>query len=306
MRKLILFAMTAWIAWTAPGLRAQTGWSYVPFAQFNNLFGGDEPVAGLIQARDGNLYGTTPYGGVGGYGTVFQITTNGVFTTLYSFTGGADGGDPLAGLLQAADGSLYDTTEDGGAHYDGTVFRITTNGVLTTLYSFTGEADGYDPVAGLIQAADGNLYGTTPYGGVNYEGTVFQITTNGVLTTLYAFAGEGDGEEPVGSLIQAADGNLYGTTEFGGADGDGTVFQITTNGVLTTLYSFTGGLDGEDPMAGLVQAPDGVLYGTTPYGGANYDGTVFKITTNGVLTTLYSFAGGGGRRGTCRGFNPGL
>jgi uncharacterized repeat protein (TIGR03803 family) len=253
---------------------------------------GTEPKAGLMQGSDGNLYGTTYFGGTNFSGTVFKITTNGVLTKLYSFTGGNDGSEPQAGLIQARDGNLYGTTYSGGTNFSGTVFKITTNGVLTKLYSFTGGNDGSEPQAGLIQARDGNLYGTTYSGGTNFSGTIFKITTNGVLTRLYSFTDGNDGAWPEAGLVQASDGNLYGTTTAGGAHFSGTVFKITTNGVLTPLYSFTGGNDGSEPEAGLVQGRDGSLYGTTYSGGTNFYGTVFQITTNGVFTSLYSFTGG--------------
>jgi len=191
-------------------------------------------LAGLVQASDGNLYGTTAYDNT--LGTVFRITTNGALTTLHFFYGGSDGGYPQAGLVQASDGNLYGTTEFGGvanwyAGSGGTVFRITTNGALTSLYSFTGGNDGGNPLAGLVQASDGNLYGTTFYGGnTNLNGygygTVFRITTNGVETVLYSFTGEGDGGNPVAGLVQASDGKLYGTTEYGGTNGYGTIFAL--------------------------------------------------------------------------------
>ncbi|HEV2471393.1 MAG TPA: choice-of-anchor tandem repeat GloVer-containing protein, partial [Chthonomonadales bacterium] len=200
---------------------------------------GEGPRASLIQAADGNLYGTTYYGGIGGTGgpgTVFKITPGGAFTTLYSFTGGSDGANPNAGLIQAADGNLYGTTSAGGTSKSGTVFKIAAGGALTTLYSFTGGSDGGVPYAGLIQAVDGSLYGTTSAGGTINSGTVFKIATGGALTTLYSFTGGPDGGVPYAGLIQAADGSLYGTTSGGGTGGAGTVFKITTGGTLTTLY----------------------------------------------------------------------
>ena len=238
---------------------------------------GANPVAGLIQASDGNLYSTMPYGGVNGYGTVYRITTSGTLTTLYQFTGGNDGANPTAGLIQAGDGNLYSATSLGGVNGYGAVFKITTSGTLTTLYSFSN-SDGANPHVSLIQASDGNLYGATSLGGVNGYGTVFRITTSGTLTTLYQFTGGNDGSNPAADLVQAGDGNLYGTTKLGGVNGYGTVFRITTSGTLTTLYSFTGGSDGGNPLAGLVQASNSNLYGTTSLGGVNGYGTVFQIT----------------------------
>jgi uncharacterized repeat protein (TIGR03803 family) len=260
---------------------------------------GDQPHAGLVQGTDGNLYGTTYYGGANGQGTVFKITPSGTLTTLYSFcsqSGCTDGDDPYAGLVQAADGNFYGTTVSGGANNDGTVFKITPSGTLTTLYSFcsqSGCTDGDQPYAGLVQGTDGNLYGTTYYGGAGaYEsecpdsegcGTVFKITPGEPPTTLYSFCSQSgctDGAGPYAGLVQATDGNLYGTTYYGGASdacdgGCGTVFKISRSGLLTTLHSFDY-TDGNEPYAGLVQDTNGNFYGTTSGAGAHGYGTVFS------------------------------
>ena len=268
---------------------------------------GSAPEAGLVQAADGNFYGTTFHGGANsvcindflGCGTLFEISANGTLTTLYSFCSESactDGDFPYAGLIQATDGNFYGTTESGGANtYDGTVFKITPSGTLMTLHSFEG-ADGSTPVVGLVQATDGNFYGTTQSGGANGDGTIFKITPSGTFTSLYSFCSQSgclDGSGPNAGLIQGVDGNLYGTTTNGGANRVGTIFGITLSGTLTTLYSFcsqSGCTDGTHPN-GLVQATDGNFYGTTALGGANASdqGTVFKMTPGGMLTTLYSF-----------------
>jgi uncharacterized repeat protein (TIGR03803 family) len=263
---------------------------------------GQWPYAGLLQASDGNFYGTTSGGGAYGgyeYGTVFKITPSGTLTVLHSFNS-ADGDNPLAGLVQGSDGNFYGTTYYGGANEHGTVFKITPDGTPTTLYSFCSQSrcsDGSQPHAGLVQGRDGNFYGTTEGGGIlNNEcggcGTVFQITPSGALTTLYSFCSQSnctDGYILLAGLVQGTDGNFYGTTTYGGANGDwGTVFKITLSGTLTTLHSFSGS-DGVWPFAGLVQAGDGNFYGTTLGGGANGQGTVFKITPGGTVATLYSF-----------------
>jgi len=269
---------------------------------------GRGPLGGLVQDINGDFYGTTVGGGANGdYGTVFKITPSGTLTTLYSFcsqSGCTDGANPEAGLVQATNGDLYGTTYDGGAQGDGTVFRTTPSGKLTTLYSFCAQtncADGVNPVAGLVQTAKGDFYGTTKFGGAYNAGTVFQIAPSGTLTTLYSFCAQEncpDGQSPASGLLQASNGNFYGTTTRGGAHHNGgTAFQITPSGKLTTLYSFcaqTGCTDGEIPYAGLVQATNGDFYGTTAGGGANCTGiggcgTVFRITPSGTLTTLYSF-----------------
>ena len=225
---------------------------------------------------------------------MFKISTNGALTSLYSFTGGNDGANPQAGLVQGSDGYFYGTTvRRRHERRYGTVFKISTNGALTSLYSFTGGNDGANPDAGLVQGSDGNFYGTTYGGGTNGYGTVFKISTNGALTSLYSFTGGNDGANPNAGLVQGSDGNFYGTTYSGGTNSYGTVFKISTNGALTSLYSFTGGNDGANPDAGLVQGSDGNFYGTTAARRhETADGTVFKISTNGALTSLYSFTGG--------------
>jgi uncharacterized repeat protein (TIGR03803 family) len=258
---------------------------------------GSYPAAGLVQGSDGNFYGTTLSGGAGGIGTVFQMTPAGVLTTLVSFSKG-NGAAPLAALVQGSDGNFYGTTSLGGnlslnngAGY-GTVFKVTPAGVLTRLVSFIG-ANGSYPSAGLVQGTNGSFYGTAEYGGnlssnAGYGfGTVFQMTTNGTLTTLISF-NLAKGYNPSGGLVQGGDGNFYGTTAGGGAGGSRTVFKMTPTGTLTTLVAFHG-LDGNSPQAPLVQGSDGNFYGTTTYGGANGRGTVFQITPAGVLTTLVSF-----------------
>ena len=268
-------------------------------------FGNDDCVSGtfnypqgggtLLQASNGKLYGTTYGGGTCGYGTIFSITNSGDLVTLHRFctqTGCPDGSFPYFGLVLAIDHNLYGITDQGGAHGHGTIFQMTPTGRLITFYSFCAQnqcQDGSDPYAGLVLGTDGNLYGTTRNGGTNGGGTVFSITPSARLTTLYSFTGRSDGANPQATLVQANDGNFYGTT-YGGASNYGTVFKITPSGTLTTLHSFNG-TDGGASQAGLIQAADGNLYGTSKFGGASQTGTVFKITTGGTLTTLYEFTG---------------
>ena len=290
---------------------------------------------GLIQASDGNFYGTTSYGGANGLGSVFKVTPTGTLTTLYSFRG-VDGSFPQAhDLVQGVDGNLYGTTSRGGPGDDGTVFKITPEGILATLHSFNG-VDGSFPNANLVQGTDGNFYGTTAFGGdrsisVNGYGTVFSIAPTGALTTLHSFSW-GDGAIPGTGLVQGTDGRFYGTTSLGGANGHGTFFRMEPDGMLTTLRSFA--VDAELPNDGLVKGADGSfygtttdrvfkitptgtlttivfglgppggnqseggialgsdgdLYGTTSAGGDNVAGTVFKVTPDGLLTVLHSFA----------------
>jgi uncharacterized repeat protein (TIGR03803 family) len=273
---------------------------------------GHWPQGTLLQAADGNLYGTTQYGSTGpnlgaaNAGTVFQITTNGDFTVLYNFGNNAgfklgwgftnyDGDGPVSGIIQGSDGNFYGTTAAYGAYGNGTIFQLTPGGALTTLHAFTAldpdnfyeNVDGANPMAELIEGKDGNFYGTTTQGGtIAYgSGTVFKISPTGEFITLHSFP-NGNGYS-LGALVQGHDGTLYGTT----SGSFGTVFEITTNGDFTTLHTFNGS-DGSAPKAGLVLGSDGNLYGTAEGGGSDgWFGTMFQITTNGVLTTLHTFNG---------------
>jgi uncharacterized repeat protein (TIGR03803 family) len=265
--------------------QAVTLTALVSFAGTNGAF----PSAGLIQAKDGNFYGTTASGGPGGYGTVFRMTPSGTFTNLIAFNS-TNGAGPRAGLVQGTDGSFYGTTYNGGSNNAGTVFQLTTNRALTTLVTLTFANTGAYPIAGLIQGQDGNFYGTTAIGGTNSGGTAFQVMTNRTLTPLVSFNITGNvGNSPYAGLVQVSDGTLYGTTYQGGTNGFGTIFKVTTNGTFLPLHSFNGTNDGANPSAGLVQGQDGSFYGTTFNGGTNGYGTVFRFATNGALATLVSF-----------------
>jgi len=268
---------------------------------------GYQPSSALVQSTDGNFYGVTYYGGTptsclyaAGYecGTVFKVTPAGELTTLHSFCSQAncaDGANPVS-LTQGTNGKFYGVTEMGGAsgtgcygYGCGTIFEITPSGQLTTLYNFctqSGCPDGSEP-SGLVQAIDGNFYGTTFSGGYNYGGTVFKLTAAGKFTTLYHFCaktGCPDGAAPGANLLQASDGNLYGTNTYGGTYNGGTLFQMTPAGKLTTLYSL------HKPNS-LIQGSDGALYGTTAAGGSHDHGIVFRLSPAGKLTTLHSFCG---------------
>lgn len=271
---------------------------------------GYAPAAGVILAMDGNFYGTTQSGGVHGSGTILASTHSGTLTTLYSFcTQGypcADGSQPASGLVQGVDNSFYGTTAVGGdgtacspSEGCGTIFKITSGGKLTTLYSFCMQSncsDGSSPLGALVQSVDGSFYGTTYFGGTGQCaggcGTVFKVSPTGKLTILHSFNYYDDGAGPEG-LAEGGDGSFYGVAHSGGAHGEGTTFGITPDGTLTTLYSFCPGgypcVDGTGPTGTLIQATDGKLYGLTEYGGAADRGTIFQITGQGVLTTLHSF-----------------
>jgi uncharacterized repeat protein (TIGR03803 family) len=271
---------------------------------------GAYPEAELIQATDGNLYGTTSAGGAAGDGTVFEITTSGAITLLHSFGDTAvtnDGIYPEAPLIQASDGNFYSTTANGGSANDGSIFKITKSGVVTILHSFGDGSvtnDGTDPYGALIQATDGSFYSTTANGGstgtttpLSGCGTVFRMTAAGSVTILHSFRDgsvTNDGDGPYAGLIQASDGSFYGTTYYGGSTdtgkpstGSGTVFRITTTGTLTIVHSFGDGSvvdDGANPLSPVIQGRDGSIYGTTNLGGSPTlnAGTVFKITPAGA------------------------
>jgi uncharacterized repeat protein (TIGR03803 family) len=226
-------------------------------------------------------------GGTNDQGAVFKITAAGVITTLHSFACDTDGCFPRGSLIQATDGNFYGTTLRGGTNGRGTVFKMTAAGAVTTLHSFDCNTEGCDPSAGLIEATDGNFYGTTQEGDNNFTffGTVFKMTAAGALTPLHFFTCGTEGCAPAASLIQATDGNFYGTT----SGVDGSVFKITPTGDLTTLHLFDCSIEGCIPEGGLVQAADGNFYGTTGERGAFDGGTIFRITPAGALVTLHSF-----------------
>jgi uncharacterized repeat protein (TIGR03803 family) len=270
--------------------------------------GGANPAAGLLEGGGGVFYGTTVNGGAG-YGTVFSITSGGVFTSLYSFTNGLDGANPRATLVLGRDGGLYGCaamggTNDAASGGDGTIFKMSTNGALVWAVSLDA-LHGRQPEYGLVQSSNGLLYGTTTAGGANAIsggglGTVFSITTNGVFASVYSFAGGAEGSYPQGSLAVGPDGGLYGTTTAGGnlalnsGLGCGTFFDITTNGLLTTL-AFFDGTNGDSPQGALALGGDDNFYGTTTRGGVTFPGgygTIFRVTINGGITSLLSFDGG--------------
>jgi uncharacterized repeat protein (TIGR03803 family) len=210
-------------------------------------------------------------------------------TSLHSFTGGTDGAYPYGGVIQGRDGNLYGMDESGGTAGAGVVFKATLAGTMTPEYGFLGGTNGQSPYGGLVQGANNNFYGSTLLGGADSAGNLFSMTNNGTVTSLYSFTGGSDGAEPVGSLILASDGNFYGTALEGGSDTNGTVYRMTPSGAETTLYQFTGGSDGGEPYAPLIQARDGNFYGTTLIGGANGDGVIFRMSRAGTLTTIVSF-----------------
>jgi uncharacterized repeat protein (TIGR03803 family) len=245
---------------------------------FNPATDGNSPEGRMVQARDGNLYGANTLGGSGGKGTIFRSDLSGNITVLQSFSG-ANGSQPFS-LFPASNGNFYGTDEGGGKA--GLFFRMTLAGALTNIYSFTN-AQG-TPSSPVVQASDGNFYGTTTGG---TQDNIYRITKSGVVTIIASFP---SGALPANGLKQAANGDLYGVTQIGNNPaGFGSVFRVTTAGALTTIHSFTNGLDGGVPQTGLVQATDGNIYGTTSQGGSAGGGTIFQITTTNTFTTKHNF-----------------
>ncbi len=259
---------------------------------FGSGVDGVYPTASLIIDKAGNLYGTTEEGGTNHGGTVFKLAPDGTENILYSFSG-ADGASPVAGLVRKAE-NFYGTTEFGGTNNAGVVFKLAKDGEESVLHSFSGGNDGGLPLAGLIMDGVGNLYGTTHFGGLDGDGTVFEIAPDGSEIVLHSFAGGSDGAYPGGALTLDANGNLYGTTSIGGASNSGTVFKIASDGTESVLYSFTGGREGADPSCALVIDAAANLYGTTPLSEADGDGAVFRLAPDGTIGVLHSFNGADG------------
>jgi uncharacterized repeat protein (TIGR03803 family) len=304
-----------------PSLPLQTLYSFTGGAD------GANPYAAVIEDAQGNLYGTTMNGGAGvgaaGFGVVFEVSPTGSETVLYTFTGGADGGEPSSGLLMDSKGNLYGTTQGGGISGEycessgpcGVVFKLSPPAVQgnpwteTVLHTFTGNADGGNPFAGLIADSSGNLYGTTRMGGSQHlTGVVFKISTAGQETVLYNFClltSCDDGANPEAGLIRDSKGNLYGTTENGGiADslgdpGAGTIFKLTPTNQESVLYGYSiahSAITGSYLTAGVIEDSSGNLYGTTSQGGLTCGdtscGVVFSLTSNDHYTVLHYFQGG--------------
>jgi uncharacterized repeat protein (TIGR03803 family) len=257
---------------------------------------GDLPLGPLLQDKAGNLYGTTEFGGSGGYGVVFSLSTSGAETVLHSFSG-TDGENPEASLMRDSIGNLYGIATWGGAYNYGSVFKIDTAGAETTLHNFTGgTSDGCLPAQGLVTDKSGNLYGTTAECGAYGNGTVFKLDRAGKSTILHSFARGNDSLPEQGHLVWDKSGNLYGVTYGGGSNactnGCGVLYKLGTNGKFTVLHRFAGGSDGCHPYGTVAMDEAGNLYGTTWMCGAPGNGTVWKVSTGGKETILHSFAGG--------------
>lgn len=262
---------------------------------------GLSPAGELVQDGDGNLYGVAMGGGMFGDGVVYKTTPSGQRTVLHTFSGNPDGAEPQGGLVFGSDGNLYGVTHKGGLPAPGnpagggTIYRLTTEGDLTILHRFDSALDGRRPRAvELIEAEDGNFYGTAAYHGPNYGGTVFRLSPEGEFDTIYELTGTSPfARFPEVGLTIGPDGALYGTTSAGGEPNVpplGGVFKVTLDGDFSVVHTFDGN-DGRLPDAKLLLADDGSLYGTTIRGGANDGGSLYKVD-NGTVTTLHHFAAG--------------
>ena len=283
----------------------------------HNFTGADgETPYSLTIGRGGSLYGTTFQGGQANAGTVYKLTPQNsawVFSSLYSFSGGADGANPGATVTIGPDGAPYGTTIGGGdSNGDGTVFKLRPPATVcktslcpwkeTVLYRFSGNPDGSNPFAAVVFDNAGNLYSTTLFGGSGNNGTVFKLTPSGggwMESVLYPFQGAGDGASPDAEVIFDNAGNLYSTTSSGGSGNNGTVFRMTPSGggwTENTLYPFQGGNDGGVPLAGLISDQSGNLYGATLCYGSGGGGTAFQLTPSGgswTFSLLHSFTWNG-------------
>ena len=269
---------------------------------------GAYPYAGVTLDVAGNLYGTTQQGGsAGGHGVVYKVDATGQETVLYAFSGGTDGGQPFADVVLDTAGNLYGTAAIGGFGH-GVIYKLDAAGQETVLHNFGGGLYGDYPYAGVIGDAAGNLYGTTVYGGTANAGIVYKLDAEGGFTVLHSFTGLADGGNPYAGVTRDAAGNLYGTTTYGGASGDGVVFKVDTAGNYTVVYSFCeqfGCTDGGHPMAGVIRDAAGNLYGTTSSFGRHRSGAVFMVDADGQETVLYSFTGGPDGRSPYAGLTPG-
>ena len=256
---------------------------------------GTNTYGGVTLGSDGNFYGTTFFGGSSNLGVIYKITSTGTLTLLHTFTNTGDGGGPNSAPIQGVDGNFYGAVFGSGNAVGSGIFKITPTGVFKTLHSTT-PTDGFN--SNVMQGSDGSLYGPAASGGLG-NGTVFKVSTAGTYKVLHNFTGT-DGSFAFGRLVQGTDGNFYGIASQGGTNGNGVIYKITSTGVFTVLHKLDPTTEGFASQAGLIQATDGNLYATTLFGGSLTGGTLFKITTGGVLTVLHTFDSAN----PANGFNP--
>jgi uncharacterized repeat protein (TIGR03803 family) len=303
-RVRVLAAPVAVFLLLCPAIRADV--DVTTLARLGGEPDGYHSKAALVAGPGGFLYGTTEAGGPANCGTIYKVAPGGAVTTIYSFTGGSDGSNPMTSLTLAKDGDFYGTTPAPGGLYSdssanvGTVFRVTPAGKLTTLHTFSAlkapylNAEGGDPLAALTVGPGGDLYGTTTTGGKNGTGTIFKMTPAGDLTVVYAFSGGKYFTQIRGlntGLTLGDDGNFYGTAG-GGAHASGVVYRVSPAGDFKVIATFPNlGDDNAYAPSGLIKGSDGAFYGTTQDGGAHSEGTAFRVTSAGALTFLHSFSG---------------
>ncbi|MBG9378660.1 T9SS type A sorting domain-containing protein [Panacibacter sp. DH6] len=274
--------------------------TFTTLKSFNSTTDGNRSYNSLTPGTDGNLYGITYYGGTYGYGTIFKITTAGVYTVIKSLNGPVDGGYSQSDLVQGKDGLLYGTCSSYGTYGNGTIFKVTTTGTFTVLRHLASGKDGGYPYGGLYQNTDGTFYGLTRTGGTGSAGTAYKITSAGVYTVLHSFLPDTEGSTPNGAFTKGNDNNLYAMTSTGGTFTFGTAFKMTTAGAVTTLVKFNESGKGNIPMESLVKGTDSAYYGTTREGGTYNHGTIFKRCGNTftILKSLNKSVDGGYPQGS--------
>ena len=270
--------------------RQQSNGTYTLLATLGNASGsGKNPIGQLCFGADGALYGSANGAGGGNVGTLFRLTTNGNFKTIYTLSNGVTGGSPYGGMALGPDSLLYGTLQYGGSNSgQGTIFRLSqagTNYVLTNLVVFNG-TNGASPQGTLLNGGDGFMYGTTFAGGTNGNGTIFRINTNGVFNTMATFMLT-NGLQPYGGLVRGPDGAFYGGG-YGNSSNSRRIYRVTTNGSLTSLFAFPGNY-GTTQYGSLVVGADGYLYDALSDGGTVNGGLLFRVTTNGVAGIVSSF-----------------
>ncbi|HEY6767761.1 MAG TPA: choice-of-anchor tandem repeat GloVer-containing protein [Candidatus Sulfotelmatobacter sp.] len=280
----VLAEFTIFIALAAAG-EAQT----VTTLYNLNAGTGSNPVANLIQGRDGNLWGTARFGGENAMGTVFKVSTGGRLTVVHSFAG-SDGAYPEAGLLLGVDGNFYGTTANGGSANFGVVFKMTPAGDVTVLHAFTGTPDGGIPYSSPILASDGNLYGVTDSGGStnNNAGVVYRIPPSGKYTVIYNYSlpvGSGEDFSP----LQGSDGYLYISSVTEGANNCGSIVKMSTQGIVADAYDFDCGADGANPYGSLIQSSNGKFYGVTANSAVSMEGVLLELDSSLNLSPLFTF-----------------
>jgi uncharacterized repeat protein (TIGR03803 family) len=278
--RALLLGTALSIAMSATAVRAGS------YQVLHSFTGSDGSFANgnLVLDSAGNLYGTASEGGSLSHGNIFKLSSTGDFSVLYSFSGGSDGGEPSAGLaIDPVTGDLYGTTDSGGGHGQGGIFKLTSAGAFAVLHDFDAKTDGDQTLGALTLDGKGNLYGLNFQDGPRDYGTVFELTAGGTFNVLSTLSSSG-GAEPLGRLEKHRD-KLVGVATIGGS-GSGTIFQVTTDGTFTLLESMLGG---EGLSGGVARDKTGNLYGGDFSGG---EGIIYALSPSGTLSTLYSFTGG--------------